>query len=677
MGQIKENIVWDDHNNKYKNINLQELEAAITTNLNLIKKSFITVGFLLRLANEKKLYEEAGYKNIYEYASDKFGLSRSSAWWYMAINAKYSKDGFAPELDERYKDFDKCQLQEMFKLPEDQLEHITPDMTILQIRETKKALAPIKIAGYQCTKVDEWTVDGDTYILGNCIDNNSFYCANIGSQDFEFDHKPTREEIESRYFAFLAMQDIEPEPEQEEQLSFFKLPKTVRPEGSLIKTPGCGNGKYDCFACCRDCEIRQEDRYCRTAPMENPFPCKQMKESFKELMQHSLYKDQCQILHQELAPVTDGDQEPNPCCLNCEYKSCFSRCDIAKNRDEDEQRAAEAAKYQKEQEREAARPEPSDRDIKAFYDFEGFRAADNINANDLKAKFRNAGGGGSKFDYQGSARGCRINYKREITWTELTKRLKVIQEQEREAEEIAAKYAPSDPNELPDDECQGCLLNNNAEYGDMECHPERGEHKCYSGEDDEDEDCATSHKTETEVVKHDAERFTLNDGNGYGWTWSEVVKAYLFDGYKSPHLVTRFTALGAEYTACKNLGRVIFYDARRKLFEVEIARLQKEYEFYMKQNAAESVSDQVIDGECIELPEEPVTSTWPDLLSDMPVFARVAVRDYLDKQEHELREYQKVEATDGNFPEALMLKKKMAVAGARLLLRLVEAIQNE
>lgn len=53
-------------------------------------------------------------------------------------------------------------------------------------------------------------------------------------------------------------------------------------------------------------------------------------------------------------------------------------------------------------------------------------------------------------DYQGSSRGIRINYKKEITWVQAAKRLKEIQEKERKAmeAEIAAKSAP---NELPED----------------------------------------------------------------------------------------------------------------------------------------------------------------------------------------------------------------------------------
>lgn len=55
------------------------------------------------------------------------------------------------------------------------------------------------------------------------------------------------------------------------------------------------------------------------------------------------------------------------------------------------------------------------------------------------------------------------------------------------------------PVQAEDDseECNDCMLNNNPDFGDMECHPEDGEHKCYSGPDEEE--------AEEEVV-HDEQK---------------------------------------------------------------------------------------------------------------------------------------------------------------------------
>ena len=69
---------------------------------------------------------------------------------------------------------------------------------------------------------------------------------------------------------------------EEEPLSAYGTPKRVYPPDSLIATEGCEGG-HDCFGCAMDCRIRQEDRYCREAPLGNPFPCEIVKGGFTEL----------------------------------------------------------------------------------------------------------------------------------------------------------------------------------------------------------------------------------------------------------------------------------------------------------------------------------------------------------------------------------------------------------
>lgn len=338
----------------------QDLKAGIRSHLEDAAEDFFMVGYFLRQISENALFTEDGYKSIWEFAKGEYGLSTSSASRFMAINARFSIDG-GEHMAEKYIGMGVSKLQEMLGLPDEELEKVTQETTVREIRALKK--------------------------------------------------------------------------KQEEPKSFFGLPKTVRPEGSLLTTPGCGDGKYDCFSCCRECAIRQEPRHCRTAPLGNPFPCTGVNnEEWKKNIAYSLYKDECQLLHPELAPVREGDKEPDPCCLNCENKTCFNRCDVAKKKDEDEKKQAQEELRKQQREAEAKRPEPSDRDIKAFYDWIGIKITDNISADDLKARYRNAGGGGGSYglkDYQGSARGVRLNYKREITWAQLTKRFKEIQEAEK------------------------------------------------------------------------------------------------------------------------------------------------------------------------------------------------------------------------------------------------------
>lgn len=339
----------------------QELKTGIKDHLNSAAEDFFMVGYFLRQISEQALFIEDGYESIWEFAKGEYGLSTSSASRFMAINARFSIDG-GEHMAEKYIGMGVSKLQEMLGLPDEELEKVTQETTVREIRAMKAAM--------------------------------------------------------------------------KEPLSFFGLPKTVRPEGSLLTTPGCGDGKYDCFSCSRACGIRQEPRQCVVSTCGNPQPCGLIdNEEWQKRIGYSLYKDECQMLHHELAPIREGDKEPAPCCRNCQNKTCFNRCDVAKAEDEEAKKKAQAELRRQQQEAEAKKPEPSDRDIKAFCSWERIKPTDNITAAALKDKLGNAGGGGGGYDYQGSARGIRINHKREITWAQLTKRIKEIQEQELQQQE--------------------------------------------------------------------------------------------------------------------------------------------------------------------------------------------------------------------------------------------------
>ena len=122
----------------YEGVSLEDAEIYIRANLKSAARSVIAIGYYLKCVNRNELFKEAGYKDICEYAKDRFGFSTSTTSRYMSRNDKFSVDGNSPILDEKYKDFNKSQLQEMLSLDAEQLEQVTPDMTVVQIREMRK-----------------------------------------------------------------------------------------------------------------------------------------------------------------------------------------------------------------------------------------------------------------------------------------------------------------------------------------------------------------------------------------------------------------------------------------------------------------------------------------------------------------------------------------------------------
>lgn len=118
----------------YRDVSLEDAEVFIRSNLQSAVRSVIATGFYLKHIRDNELYLEAGYKNINEYAMDRFGLSASATSRYIARNTRFSRGGNSPLIDDRFKDFSKSQLQEMLGMSDEQLEQVTPDMTVREIR---------------------------------------------------------------------------------------------------------------------------------------------------------------------------------------------------------------------------------------------------------------------------------------------------------------------------------------------------------------------------------------------------------------------------------------------------------------------------------------------------------------------------------------------------------------
>ena len=318
----------------YHNVSLEDAEIYIKANLQSAVRSVIAVGYYLKCIRDGELYLAEGYQTIWEYAMDRFGFSVSTASRYMARNDRFSKNGNSPILDEKYRKFSKSQLQEMLSLTDDQLEMITPDMTVRQIRELKKPAREIpyyEIPGQMEMTLtpEELGISGmETFQAAGVPEEirpipNSQQSYLIRTSDLLPESGPKTNEEEPRNFATSQqMQTIRCESSSElgqnvaemaaEPLSAYGTPKRVYPPGSLIATEGCAGGMHDCFSCAMECQIRQKGRYCREAPLGNPFFCEVVQYGFSELPKS------CQFVNHELAEHCAGSGEPDPCCKTCQ-----------------------------------------------------------------------------------------------------------------------------------------------------------------------------------------------------------------------------------------------------------------------------------------------------------------------------------------------------------------------
>lgn len=112
-------------------------------------KQFVYIGFLLWEVKEYHYHNEAGYKDVYEYAEKELGFKRSSTKNFIAVACTFGNQYYGQfnekyvqlpsmTLKPEYKDFNYSQLTEMLSMSEPQRQKINPDMTVKEIRAIKK-----------------------------------------------------------------------------------------------------------------------------------------------------------------------------------------------------------------------------------------------------------------------------------------------------------------------------------------------------------------------------------------------------------------------------------------------------------------------------------------------------------------------------------------------------------
>lgn len=246
-------------------IPLDEIGRYIHTDLKTAARSVISIGYWLMYVRDRNQFQEYGYSNINEYAARQFGFSRSTTKRYIDRCIRFSKGGNSPILDDRYRDFSKAQLQEMLGLDDEQLEQVTPNMTVRQIRAMKqpKEIPYVELPG-QISITDFPGIEPEAAPDVTDVPPEPERAA---MQSCEISVEDLMPEVEPLPVESVATSQRENCPAH--QLSAYGTPKREYPADSLIATEGCEGGHY-CDSCSMECGIRQKDRWCVEAPCGNP-----------------------------------------------------------------------------------------------------------------------------------------------------------------------------------------------------------------------------------------------------------------------------------------------------------------------------------------------------------------------------------------------------------------------
>ena len=130
----------------------KEYKSSLDFEIKANAEGFVRIGYLLKVARDTDILSESGYKSVAEFAQAEYGLTKDVVSRFIAINDRYSVDGYSEKLLEKYEGYGVAKLQEMLTLPDEVIEEIKPSLTKREIIDIKKEIAeeekitPVEIA---------------------------------------------------------------------------------------------------------------------------------------------------------------------------------------------------------------------------------------------------------------------------------------------------------------------------------------------------------------------------------------------------------------------------------------------------------------------------------------------------------------------------------------------------
>ena len=162
-------IKYQQTYNEFK-IEFDYEEAELKKNMERTAKSFVRIGYLLKVARDTDILKESPYGSYIDFAEKEYHLDKSQVSRFININDKYSKDGNSEELDDRYKGFEYSKLAIMLTLPDKVAEELTPSYTKSEIQAVKEEVEEEKkITDIEVMMEDRPEVPKDFSMLDHAI----------------------------------------------------------------------------------------------------------------------------------------------------------------------------------------------------------------------------------------------------------------------------------------------------------------------------------------------------------------------------------------------------------------------------------------------------------------------------------------------------------------------------
>ncbi len=117
-----------------------EFKQAFDIQLKQVADGFIKIGYLLKVARDTDVLYESGYQSVAEFAQAEYGLTKDVVSRWIAINDRYSENGYSDKLQDKYALYGVAKLGEMLTIRDEVVAQMSPQLTRTDIQEVKKEI---------------------------------------------------------------------------------------------------------------------------------------------------------------------------------------------------------------------------------------------------------------------------------------------------------------------------------------------------------------------------------------------------------------------------------------------------------------------------------------------------------------------------------------------------------
>lgn len=124
--------------NELQYANYSEYKQQLTNELHKNAEGFVRIGYLLKQARDTDVLKESGYASVFDFAAAEYNLTKDVVSRWIAINDRFSRGGYSPELDDKYATFGPTKLAEMLTLPDAVIDVLPETITRAELRDIKQ-----------------------------------------------------------------------------------------------------------------------------------------------------------------------------------------------------------------------------------------------------------------------------------------------------------------------------------------------------------------------------------------------------------------------------------------------------------------------------------------------------------------------------------------------------------